>query len=127
MPARNICLECGACCAFYRASFYFGETDDLTLGGVPAGLTEPLTAFLVCMKGTRSEPVRCVALRGTVGDRVCCDIYERRSSACREFPPSFENGIVNERCDAARAAHGLSPLGPADFVDRPVKATPGAR
>ena len=29
------CLSCGACCAHFRASFYWAEADDQTPGGVP--------------------------------------------------------------------------------------------
>ena len=89
----NPCLECGACCAFYRASFYWGETDEITLGGVPADLTVKINERFVAMQGTRCHPPRCVALMGAIGVHVSCRIYERRASVCRSFPPSWEDNV----------------------------------
>lgn len=50
----NPCMHCGACCAYFRVSFYWAE---MVSGGgvVPDELTEPLTPFLSCMKGTNSK------------------------------------------------------------------------
>lgn len=106
----NPCLQCGACCAHYRASFYWSESNDIS--GVPPDLTEKLNDFLVVMKGTRNPGPRCIALQGHVGTAAWCSIYERRALVCRNFPPSWENGIPNERCDKARAAWNLKPLTP---------------
>ncbi|WP_173678225.1 YkgJ family cysteine cluster protein, partial [Escherichia coli] len=53
---------------------------------------------------------RCIALAGTPGKNACCTIYENRSSTCREFAMSGENGEVNEACNRARAKYGLTPL-----------------
>jgi Fe-S-cluster containining protein len=64
------------------------------------------------MAGTEKSWPRCVALDGQVGECVRCTIYEKRPSPCRDFAPSWQNGVRNERCDAARAAHGLPPLLP---------------
>jgi Fe-S-cluster containining protein len=114
MPSRsNPCLTCGACCASYRASFYYREADDCTANGVPAELTEDLNQFRRVMKGTDQKSPRCIALRGEIGRRAHCGIYERRSSVCREFPASYADGVTREkRCDEARAVHGLAPLAP---------------
>ena len=117
-PYNNPCLTCGACCAFYRASFYWGETDDAPSGTVPTEFTEQLNDFYCVMKGTNQHPPRCIALHGTIGERVACMIYECRSSVCQEFAASWQYGIPNERCDAARAAWGLAPLTPTSW-DRP--------
>jgi Fe-S-cluster containining protein len=128
--ALNACLTCGACCAFFRASFYYQETDEFSPGGVPAQLTEPLNQFRQVMKGTKHAPVRCVALEGEIGRTVCCSIHPRRSTVCREFPASYEDGVTpNERCDRARAAQGLLPLKPEDWWtviddDRPPEQVP---
>ncbi|MBU2489552.1 MAG: YkgJ family cysteine cluster protein [Proteobacteria bacterium] len=108
----NPCLACGACCAHFRASFYWAETDDATPGGVPAAMTEKLNDFFLIMRGTRGPEPRCEALLGDIGAGVRCSIYERRASICREFPPSWEDGVQNPRCDQARAAWGLTPLAP---------------
>ena len=64
------------------------------------------------MRGTEVRPPRCVALQGEIGDAVHCSIYPLRASPCREFKASWVDGIPNERCDRARATHGLAPLPP---------------
>ncbi|HOE95681.1 MAG TPA: YkgJ family cysteine cluster protein [Candidatus Sumerlaeota bacterium] len=115
MPA-NPCLQCGACCAFYRASFYWAEADDATPGGVPAELTTAHPPHFRVMRGTEGPNPRCVALAGTIGEAVHCTIHPRRASVCRDFVPSWAEGERNERCDRARAAHGLPPLRPEDWI-----------
>jgi uncharacterized protein len=109
-PNVHPCLTCGACCAFYRASFYWAETDDGEGGTVPAYLTEKVNDVFVAMKGMRGPHPRCVALHGTIGAQVYCAIYEQRASVCRDFPVSWEFGAPHDRCDKARAAWGLPPL-----------------
>ncbi|UCD80078.1 MAG: YkgJ family cysteine cluster protein [Desulfobacterales bacterium] len=116
MP-HNPCLTCGACCAFYRASFYWTEAADATPGGVPAQMTEKLNDFRLAMKGTGGSNPRCIALNGSIGQAVACSIYERRASVCREFEPSWRNNAANPRCDRARAAWGLAALKPESWVD----------
>ena len=115
MKTINPCLTCGACCAFYRASFYWAETASGTPGGVPDQLTEKINDFRVQMKGTRGPKPRCIALMGSIGQSVYCSVYEQRASVCRDFQPSLLDGAVNERCDRARQAHGLKPLTPGDW------------
>lgn len=110
----NPCLTCGACCALYRASFYWTEADDATPNGVPVSMTRQLTPFRRCMLTTEPGTMRCIALTGIIGARVACAIYERRSSVCRDFVPAWENGEPNERCDSARALFNLQPLTPFD-------------
>jgi Fe-S-cluster containining protein len=105
----NPCMSCGACCAFFRVSFYWAEGNDGG-GAVPVELTEPLTPFLCCMAGTNQKKPRCTALTGEVGRSVSCSIYADRPSPCREFPMSGEHGQANNACDHARAAFGLPPL-----------------
>ncbi|NVJ59558.1 MAG: YkgJ family cysteine cluster protein [Gammaproteobacteria bacterium] len=95
------CQSCGACCSHYRVSFYNGECDFNPQGYVPTELVETVNPFLVCMKGIKSIAPRCVALDGTIGSYVACTIYDKRSSACR----NFEAGT--EECLKARRAHGL--------------------
>lgn len=113
----NPCLSCGACCAFYRASFYWTEAADSAPGGVPAEMTEKLNDFRLAMKGTGLSSPRCIALDGFIGRRVSCSIYERRASVCREFEPSWQNNTANPRCDKAREAWGLAPLKPESWID----------
>ncbi|CAM2141330.1 putative zinc- or iron-chelating domain-containing protein YkgJ [Pararobbsia alpina] len=100
----HACQSCGACCASFRVSFYWGETDAHEGGTVPSELTLPVTPHHVAMRGTDVKPVHCIALEGTVGCSVSCSIYHARSSTCREF----EEGTPE--CAKARAIHGLPPL-----------------
>ena len=117
-PTVNPCLNCGACCAFYRASFYWSEaSSELSPCGVPSELTEKLNDFRLAMKGTGGGNPRCIALEGFIGRTVSCCIYERRASICREFEPSWQNKTTNPRCDKARAAWGLAPLTPESWID----------
>jgi uncharacterized protein len=111
MPDSNPCLNCGACCAHFRVSFFWGECQSAG-GVVPDDRVVLITPHRVAMRGTESKPVRCTALLGEVGDGVRCSLYEQRSSTCREFEASWVNGEHNAHCDAARAAYGLPPLMP---------------
>jgi hypothetical protein len=109
------CLRCGACCAMYRASFYWSEA--VSGGGtVPDELTERVSPFHLAMRGTNQANPRCVALEGEIGGAARCSIYPLRSSSCHEVEPSWESGRRDDRCDAARLRHGLAPLTPADWV-----------
>lgn len=111
MSIENPCLTCGACCAFFRVSFFWGE--NVSSGGtVPDHTTIQVSPFHVAMIGTEAKPARCVGLLGEVGCGVRCTLYEQRSSTCRDFEASWVNGEYNAHCDAARAAHGLPPLAP---------------
>lgn len=47
------CLSCGACCAYFRVSFYWAEAELLD----PA-LTEQLSPQLSCMRGSNSRKPR---------------------------------------------------------------------
>jgi Fe-S-cluster containining protein len=95
------CQRCGACCAYFRVSFYWAEADDAPGGTVPVDLTRQISPHHRCMAGTEARPARCVALGGEIGHAVGCTIYAQRSSACRELQPG------DEKCLRARAAHGL--------------------
>lgn len=117
MSADHPCRRCGACCAHFRASFYWAEADDTAPGGVPVAMTRKLSPQLRVMRGTEGSAPRCVALMGDIGASVRCTIHPRRSSVCRDFPPSYEDGTGghNPRCDNARAKWGLPPLTPEDW------------
>jgi Fe-S-cluster containining protein len=106
----NPCRGCGACCARFRVSFYWSEADSATGGLTPADLSVKVTPFLIAMRGTERSPPRCTALEGEIGRQVCCTIYPLRPSPCREFRASWVDGPRSERCDRARAAHGMPPL-----------------
>ncbi|WP_248794531.1 YkgJ family cysteine cluster protein [Pseudomonas sp. MWU13-2105] len=111
MPDANPCLNCGACCAYFRVSFYWGEC--ASAGGlVPDELVTQVSPNHVAMLGTERRAPRCTALEGEVGQQVSCSIYHQRSSTCREFEASWVDSVHNEHCDKARAAFGLPPLEP---------------
>ena len=109
------CLSCGACCTQYRVAFHWMESDEFTEGGVPAALTRRLDPHRLCMQGTLSSPVRCVALDAEIGVYSRCSIHPSRPSVCREVDASWEFGAASTQCDRARIAHGLAPLGPGDW------------
>lgn len=99
ISAQDACLSCGACCAYFRVSFYWAEGEVM-----PPEMVEPLTAVYSCMQGTNQSQPRCVALAGTVGENVSCQIYMQRSSSCKEVQAG------DAQCNKARSAHGLIPL-----------------
>ena len=109
MSDLNPCMTCGACCTYFRVSFYWAEADDAG-GLVPAQLTEPVSPFMRCMNGTNQKRIHCIALEGVPGESARCRIYQQRPSPCREFMMSGENNEPNEACDRARAYYGLPPL-----------------
>ncbi|MBI4938245.1 MAG: YkgJ family cysteine cluster protein [Nitrosomonadales bacterium] len=95
------CLNCGACCASFRVSFYWSETDAHPCGTVPQQLTAPVSPFHAAMLGTEHMPLRCIALTGAIGKSAYCSIYPLRPSTCREFD------VADPRCAKARQDHGL--------------------
>lgn len=116
MFSENVCKHCGACCAFFRVSFYWREADPSQGGKVPSEFVEEETEFYDNMKGTNQAHPYCAALSGKIGERVACTIYNNRPSPCREFGIQFKHGKINitpedlERCNKARAAWNLPPL-----------------
>ena|SRR5579871_3011416 len=109
----NPCLSCGACCAHFRVSFYFGELQGQPGGWVPLELTSKVNDFRAAMKGTESGNGRCVALRGDVGKAgVHCAIYQNRPTPCREFDAWLADGTPNPDCQRLREQRGLHPLAP---------------
>ena len=112
MSAEHVCLRCGACCAYYRVSFYWAEADPAVEGTVPIALTEKLNDLRRVMAGTNSKSPRCVALEGQIGSCVHCTIYAERPSPCQEFRVAWEDGLPSPECDKARLAWGLPVLQP---------------
>jgi Fe-S-cluster containining protein len=116
MSSNNPCVQCGACCAFFRVSFYWEETSPENSGVVPTEYTEPVDQFRQCMKGTNHPRPRCVALQGKIGEKVGCSIYQLRSSVCRDFGLHEEGGKIRAtsldlvRCNQARKAWHLPPI-----------------
>ena len=99
--ADNPCLDCGACCQSFRVSFYWAEAQER---GLPEGWTEQVTPHLSCMKGTNASAPYCAALGKGDAGVMACGVYAHRPSPCREVE------IGDEKCDRARAIHGLAPI-----------------
>ena len=117
------CLSCGACCAHYRVSLHWSEAEPDLGGGVPRELTVPLRSHEFAMRGTEGggHP-RCIALDADIGRHSRCSIHPVRPQACRDVAASWESGEPSPQCDRARAAHGLAPLAPADWIWREAAA-----
>lgn len=105
---HNPCLDCGACCASFRVSFYWSEAE---AKGLPETLTEQIHPFFACMRGTNAEQPHCKALSGVVGQQVACTVYTRRPDVCKEVTAG------DDKCSRARARHGLSPLAGGDTAN----------
>ena len=102
----EICQQCGACCASFRVSFYWAEAAQR---GLPDSSVEQVDRHLASMAGTNRPEPRCQSLQGELGRQVACRVYTARPSPCREVQPG------DEKCNKARARHGLGPLdAPAD-------------
>ncbi|OTG88404.1 zinc/iron-chelating domain-containing protein [Acinetobacter sp. ANC 4558] len=99
LPEKEACLSCGACCAFFRVSFYWAEGIE-----IPENMIEQVTPIYSCMKGTNQQQPKCIALQGIVGEQVSCGIYEVRSSSCKEVQ------VADEQCNKARMAYNLIPF-----------------
>lgn len=114
---KNPCVSCGACCAHFRVQFYWREANPGdSENPVPPHLFEDLTPQHRCMKGTaKKHHPKCEGLKGRIGKDARCSIYTFRPTPCRAFTASFADGLRHERCDQARAAHGLPPLKPSDW------------
>ncbi len=109
------CVRCGACCASLRVSFHRSQLQSEG-GCVPDSLADDETASTWRMRGTDRAQPRCVALVGTVGERVSCGIYEQRPDPCREFAAHGLFGISNAECSRVRQRHGLPALQARDML-----------
>ena len=109
MSRRNVsipmpdCRSCGACCG--------PSTDDAThvqLFDVDVKRLSPAfrRSHVVEGFGEDSHQLRtkrgssgtvCVALRGSVGHRVLCAIYERRPTLCEQFKPGSKLCLESRR------------------------------
>lgn len=116
MEFDNPCFECGMCCQHFRVSFYHGEIAGNGVGTVPEDLVTMISPHLACMKGTEKGSASCIALRHTEQEGYRCSIYEQRSSACREFNVTNDDGTPNQKCQELqeiarqRKRQGLNPL-----------------
>lgn len=83
------CRTCGACCGFVGLSpgdekivprrTLLRVVHDEDVGGEVLERRWDAQGYL-----------RCYALRGTIGRRVSCSIYQRRPQACREAEPGSD-------------------------------------
>ncbi len=80
MSENNPCLTCGACCAYFRVSFFWGECTSAG-GVVPDELVVQINPTRVAMIGTDAKPCRCIGLEGEIGKSVSCSLYAQRSSS----------------------------------------------
>lgn len=108
------CQRCGACCATFRVAFHWSEAQPASPDGVAAALVLPLRHHELELRRADGTD-RCVALAGRIGESTACTIYPARPSPCRALAAAWEAGAPSPQCDRARARHGLSPLGPADW------------
>jgi hypothetical protein len=96
------CRSCGACCGPpYPAERYIDLTA-LDLARLSPHYRRTHAGGAGPALGTRlaADGVVCVALRGRIGERVRCAIYERRPDACRRFEPG-SRGCRRMRAHAA--------------------------
>ncbi len=102
---ENPCLNCGACCSYFRISFYHGELKSVG-GFVPDEHVVQLNSFRAVMKGTEIGG-RCSCLTGEVGKKISCSIYENRPSVCRAYHVWDNEGVANIDCNRLREKIGL--------------------
>lgn len=101
------CLTCGACCCNPAENRAEGFRDWVALDPRDLLLRRRAAQRLVVFNADGEPHLRldgdgrCVALRGSVGRRVFCSIYEIRPRACRRVEPG------DARCLRYRAERGL--------------------
>ena len=97
------CLSCGACCAHYRVSLHWSETETF---GTPLALTETFGPHTLVMRGTWQPQPHCAALQGEVGREAHCSIYAQRPSPCRDLHAMRPRapGLWHGAADARRLA-----------------------
>lgn len=109
MGASLDCQTCGACCTNADENRREGFRDWVEVDRRDVLLSRRVAARLVVYNADGvphlrlDDQDRCVALRGKLGQRVFCSIYEIRPRACRRV----EAG--SPRCLQYRAERGISP------------------
>jgi Fe-S-cluster containining protein len=99
------CTRCGACCTNPDENRAEGYVDYVEVLAKDSLLAEPdLVRRLVVYNGAGEPHLRlhqdgrCLALRGRLGHRVRCTIYEHRPTACRKVEPGSERCLAH-RCE----------------------------
>lgn len=101
------CTTCGACCSNPAENRAENFIDYVEVKARDELLLRPdlVRRLVVYRDGSAHLRLdvsgRCLALRGRIGRRVTCTIYEVRPTACRKV----EAG--SERCLAYRREHGI--------------------
>lgn len=106
-PSNLDCRACGACCAPQLADAFYVGVSEADVARMTRRWRERHVAEGAIL--TKLDPVGrcvCVALRGTVGQRVSCAIYERRPDECRRFQAG------SRECLEARRQAELEPASP---------------
>lgn len=103
------CTSCGACCSTVYDDWTVADIQPqdaerlgprrLKLYAVDTGRDEPSWATQAVERDGR---IVCRALRGTVGRRVSCRVYDDRPDVCRAFPRGSKG------CLSARREAGLA-------------------
>ncbi|MCG5052533.1 MAG: YkgJ family cysteine cluster protein [Myxococcales bacterium] len=108
LPSIPDCQTCGACCANPQENRDEGFADWVEIDPRDLILARPRHKHLVVLNAAgephmRLDPAgRCAALRGRLGQRVHCAIYDVRPRACRRL----EAG--SPRCLAYREERGFA-------------------
>ncbi len=108
IAAQFDCMRCGACCVNPSANRATCYVDYVEVCKSDPIHKKPELVRRFVVRNERDElhmrldaGGRCVALRGRIGQRVSCYIYEARPAACRRV----EAGTA--ACRAARAEHAI--------------------
>ncbi len=106
------CQACGACCIsnWDTETYIYVSDNDIrrlrmayaepTVKRLVGGLDDPMEQGIRTKKNTQGH-IACIALRGAVGKRCSCGIYEARPKVCRGFKPGSES------CQYARQEAGI--------------------
>lgn len=95
MPRKRYdCTTCGACCIDWETSGVVPELEEDDVARLSDHYRRHHLRWFMSAPGLASKEVdgvtQCVALRGRVGQRVRCFIYNNRPHVCRCFKPGSE-------------------------------------
>jgi uncharacterized protein len=79
------CQTCGACCCFDKEDETFIPISADEQKKLPRRFQFRIIGRELQTMKKRSGHVACVALKGTVGEDVRCEMYNVRPSICEEF------------------------------------------
>jgi Fe-S-cluster containining protein len=103
------CTRCGACCQNPDDNVAEGYIYYLAIErGAPLLSDAKLVRRLVMYDGEKAPHLRleangrCLALRGKIGQKAVCSMYDVRPQGCRKLQPG------DARCEQARRERGLA-------------------